>query len=89
MISGSIYDMPNLTAVPVIASFSEKGELRPLYFGYEHESIKILSYKITGTQTFNTRFQCEYENYGTRKQVELYYNDKTRTWFIDTAKKIS
>ena len=42
IVSKNNFDAPNLVPVPVIASFSPDGKVRPLYLKWDGESVKIL-----------------------------------------------
>ena len=71
IVSKNNFDAPNLVPVPVIASFSPDGKVRPLYLKWDGESVKIL--------------ECVYEQYGLEKNIILYFNLRDHAWFIQSG----
>lgn len=85
IVSKNNFDAPNLIPVPVIASFSPDGKVRPLYLKWDGESVKILGCKIRREHEWAILFECVYEQYGLEKNIILYFNLRDHAWFIQTG----
>lgn len=79
----AIFDNKNLEPVPVIASFSADGEIKPLYVRLQNMSLKILSYCITDQNLAWMEYRCTVEDQGIRKTVKLSYYLHEPSWYWD------
>lgn len=85
VISKSVYDSPNIRCVPVIASFSSKGEIKPLYATINESQLKIDSYTVHIPSDGKNwvHFLCSVVDYGIRKEIILKYNITEHAWFVN------
>ena len=84
IVSKNNFDAPNLVPVPVIASFSPEGKVKPLYLKWDGESVEILGYKIRCEHEREIVYECVYEQSGLEKNVILYFNLRDHAWFVHT-----
>lgn len=83
IVANGNFDAPTSTAIPVIASFSANGEIKPLYFKYEGNSVQVLSYRIKQSTRIDMIYECMYDNFGTQKKVILRYHFSDHAWFLE------
>ena len=60
----AIFDNKKIEPVPVIASFSVDGEIKPLYVRLQNISLRIISYYITDQNLAWIEFRCTVEDQG-------------------------
>ncbi len=84
IISYGSFNPTSMTIVPVIASFSDEGKIRPLYLGVGRESYKILSsYELDNDPFCPVRiYRCEFDDHGRRRQIEITYHSRESFWSI-------
>ena len=80
-VSYSIADCFHVAAIPVIASFTPKGEIAPVYVRIEEEPLKVHSYFVLDRNIAGISFSCKLECHGIIRTVELYYSFSEHTWF--------
>ncbi len=59
IISRNSHDYAPVTIIPVIASFNEEGQIKPLYVGINGERYKIDSYWIRRSFSNQIEFSCK------------------------------
>lgn len=79
----AIFDNKKMEPVPVIASFSVDGEIKPLYVRLQNITLKILSYCIIDQNLAWIEFRCTVEDQGIRKNIKLYYYMHEPSWYWD------
>ena len=67
-------------AVPVVATFSNNGNIRPLYVQIKGERYKILSSLSREYGLDILTFNCTVENYGIRRELILTYHKNETCW---------
>lgn len=85
IISQSLYDSPNIRCIPAIASFSSKGEIKPLYATVNGSQLKIESYTIhipSDGQNW-IHFICSVIDQEIRKEITLQYSITEHAWFVN------
>ena len=70
------------TVVPVIASFNSKGQIKPLYFEYDGNQIKILKYAKSSHEFLLNGYDCIAEFDGYLRNVRLFY-DSQHMWHLE------
>lgn len=73
---------PNVIPVPVIATFSKGGEVRPLYFSVEEIRIKIDNIKWKQRRMDCIEFRCEITLSDRVDEVRLYYYTREQIWTL-------
>jgi len=67
--------------VPVIASFSTDGQIKPIYIRINGVSLKVT--KCTAHMThINPTFQCIVDDFGIAKPVKISYHPSTYSWIV-------
>ncbi len=79
--SYSTFNPACMTLVPVIASYSTAGEIRPLYVRIEDISYKIVSCKFISSVAL-LRFKCQIIDNNILRPLELTYHPKEFIWTI-------
>lgn len=74
-----------LTPVPIIASFSDKGKICPLYIKVDGERYHIESYRVINNIHPWLSFQCRITANNLRKEFELSFHEELHLWGIGTA----
>lgn len=82
IISKTMYDKSWMTEIPVIVSFSTKGDMLPLYIRYEGERYQILSAQELEVIGPIKEFLCIINVYGRKKQIKLTYYPREQIWTI-------
>ena len=77
----AIFDNKKMEPVPVIASFSVDGEIKPLYVRLQNESLKIIDFCILGQDLAWIKFRCVLVDQGIRKNIKLYYYMHEPSWY--------
>lgn len=85
IITKSLYDSPNIRCIPVIASFSSKGDIKPLYATVNGSQLKIDSYTIHIPSDGKNWiiFLCDIIEQGIRKEIKLQYSITEHAWFVN------
>lgn len=80
----SIYDdNPSVKPVPVIASFSDSGEIIPLYFKYDSCEYKIENIiSINKSSPLQIVFRCEIVDNNIKKQIKLSFMREDYCWLL-------
>lgn len=79
-----IFDVnPSVVPVPVIATFSKDGDVRPLYFAAEGIRIKIDNIKWKQKKMACIEFQCEITLSDRVDEVRLYYYTREQIWTLE------
>lgn len=80
----------HIRCVPVIAVFSSKGEIKPLYVTINGIQLKIESYSVQENTINNPasgnnwmHFLCDVTDQSIHKQIKLTYNISEHAWFVD------
>lgn len=79
--SSDIGKEPNYI-VPVIASFSTKGGVQPLYFQFDEKTIKVMSVHWCEKKYDSFRFECTAELGGYVREVNLTFFPADNRWFM-------
>lgn len=79
--SSDIGKEPNYI-VPVIASFSTKGGVQPLYFQFDEKTIKVMSVHWCEKKYDSFRFECTAELDGYVREVNLTFFPADNRWFM-------
>lgn len=82
MISDAMKNASHIKPVPVIASFSSKGELVPLYTTINGVKLKIEQPFITREMHEWIHFTCFVVDNNIRKQIQLMYKTSESVWFV-------
>lgn len=72
-----------IVPVPVIATFSKEGEVRPLYFSAEGIRIKIDNIKWKQRRVDYIEFRCEITLSDRVEEIRLYYYTKEQIWTLE------
>lgn len=84
MISECLASCSHLICVPVIASFSSKGEIKPLYVSVSGVQLKIENFTIENDRDFVwSNFFCVVIDNDIKKRIKLCYHFQEHAWFID------
>ena len=59
IVSTNSYDYIPVSIIPVIASFNEEGQIKPLYVGIDGERYKVQSYWIRRSFSNQIEFNCK------------------------------
>lgn len=68
--------------VPVIASFSTKGGVQPLYFQFDEKTIKVMSVHWCEKKYNAFHFECTAELDGYIREVNLTFFPNENRWFM-------
>ncbi len=68
--------------VPVIASFSTKGGVQPLYFQFDEKTIKVMSVHWCEKKYDAFYFECTAELDGYIREVNLTFFPNENRWFM-------
>lgn len=80
--SSSVFDTPNIIIVPVIASFSAGGEIKPLYVRLDGNAYKIYSSSQLHSARSKRRYRCEITENDTVIFIELTYHLHECAWSV-------
>lgn len=69
------------STVPVIASFSTNGTIRPLYVRINGVSLKIIQC-TSHMNHIHPTFDCIVDDYGIAKNIKISYNPSTHSWLV-------
>lgn len=69
--------------VPVIASFSNDGRLKPLYIEVNGESYRIIKVVENWNTSQVITYKCQIENYGKIQDINLLYSRQDLTWKLN------
>ena len=79
---------PELTPLPVIATYSADGDFRPLYFQLDGNCVKIENIKWSNVNAdSSTFFCCEVMDGEYVREFVLVYIYSQHRWFLDTKKR--
>lgn len=59
ILSQNSHDYLNMQIVPVIASFNDDGQIKPLYVGIQGQRYKVDSYWVRRSFSNQIEFQCK------------------------------
>ena len=82
ILSLNSHDYLQMQTVPVIASFNDEGQIKPLYVGINGERYKVLSYWVRRSFSNQIEFQCKLADQGILKPVILTYYQNECIWTI-------
>ena len=74
---------PRVVPVPVIATFSKDGDVRPLYFSAEGIRIKVDNIKWKQQKMAYIEFRCEITLSDRVEEVRLYYYTREQIWLLE------
>lgn len=77
-----IYEFYGAKAVPVVASFSKEGQVKPLYVRIENESVKILSTKVIATSMHAIAFTAIVVSNNIQRTIKLLYKTNENIWRV-------
>lgn len=70
-----------MTAIPVIASFSADGQIKPLYVRINGADLKVLQFTMYNPYNIPT-FNCIVDDSDVEKHIKISYNLSQHTWFF-------
>lgn len=73
---------PKHKTVPVICSFDDRGQMRPLYVRINGEAFKICSSQEKTSFSHASVFQCEIADHGILKSLTLEYRYREHLWLM-------
>ena len=82
ILSNNSHDYLPIQIVPVIASFNDEGQIRPLYVGINGERYKVESYWVRRSFSNQIEFQCKLIDQDMLKPVVLTYYQNECIWTI-------
>ena len=82
ILSHNSHDYLPIQIVPVIASFNDEGQIRPLYVGINGERYKVESYWVRRSFSNQIEFQCKLIDQDMLKPVVLTYYQNECIWTI-------
>ncbi len=82
IISRNSHDYAPVRIIPVIASFNEEGQLKPLYVGIDGERYKVHSYWIRRSFSNQIEFNCKLILGKTLQTVIITYYMNECIWTI-------
>ncbi len=59
IVSLNSHDYEPVTIIPVIASFNDEGQIKPLYVGIDGERYKVASYWVRRSFSNQIEFSCK------------------------------
>ena len=69
------------STVPVIASFSTNGEIRPLYVRINGVSLKVM--QCTSHMNYgHPTFDCVVDDFGIAKNIKICYHPTSYSWMV-------
>ena len=71
ILSQNSHDYLQMQTVPVIASFNDAGQIKPLYVGIDGERYKVHSYWVRRSFSNQIEFQCKLADQGILRPVIL------------------
>lgn len=82
ILSINSHDYLPVTIIPVIASFNDDGQIKPLYLGINSERYKVESYWIRRSFTNQIEFCCKIIINGTLRPIIITYYINECIWTI-------
>lgn len=82
ILSQNSHDYLQMQIVPVIASFNDEGQIKPLYVGIDGERYKVQSYWIRRSFSNQIEFQCKLIVGNTLKIIIITYYLNECVWTI-------
>lgn len=82
IVSLNSHDYMPMQIVPVIASFNDDGQIKPLYVGINGERYKITSYRIRRCFSNQIEFHCNLIVQNMQKTIILTYYLNECIWTI-------
>ena len=77
-----VVNVEEQSIVPVIASFSVSGDMKPIYFSAEGIRLKIDNIKWSEQKTWGIRYRCEVTVQDRVETVDLCYYFTKKIWTI-------
>jgi len=69
------------TTVPVIASFTMDGKIKPLYIRINGVPLHVM--QCTAHMSYiNPTFDCVVDDFGIAKPIKISYHPSTHTWLV-------
>ena len=87
ILSQNSHDLLPMQIVPVIASFNDDGQIKPLYVGINGERYKVESYWVRRSFSNQIEFQCKLIDQDMLKPVVLTYYQNECIWTIPKGVK--
>jgi hypothetical protein len=87
IVSYTSFDYEPVTMLPVIASFSDDGHIRPLYVRIAGESYKVDSYWVRSQFTNQIDFNCKLIVHDCLKPLLITYHVRECLWTIPKLKE--
>lgn len=82
ILSQNSHDYLQMQTVPVIASFNDEGQIKPLYVGINGERYKVQSYWVRRSFSNQIEFQCKLVDQNIVKPVIITYYLNECIWTI-------
>lgn len=82
ILSQNSHDYLQMQTVPVIASFNDEGQIKPLYVGINGERYKVQSYWVRRSFSNQIEFQCKLIVGDTLKIIIITYYLNECVWTI-------
>ena len=82
ILSLNSHDYLQMQTVPVIASFNDEGQIKPLYVGIDGERYKVHSYWVRRSFSNQIEFQCKLIVGDTLKIIIITYYLNECVWTI-------
>ena len=82
ILSQNSHDYLQMKTVPVIASFNDEGQIKPLYVGIDGERYKVHSYWVRRSFSNQIEFQCKLIVGDTLKIIIITYYLNECVWTI-------
>ena len=82
ILSQNSHDLLPMQIVPVIASFNDDGQIKPLYVGINGERYKVASYGVRRSFSNQIEFHCKLIDQDLLKPVIITYYQNECIWTI-------
>ena len=82
ILSQNSHDLLPMQIVPVIASFNDDGQIKPLYVGINGERYKVASYWVRRSFSNQIEFHCKLIDQDLLKPVIITYYENECIWTI-------
>lgn len=82
ILSQNSHDYLQMQTIPVIASFNDEGQIKPLYVGIDGERYKVHSYWVRRSFSNQIEFQCKLIVGDTLKIIIITYYLNECVWTI-------
>ena len=82
IVSHSIFDIKEYKALQVIASFTTKGIMKPIYVRIIDISFQVISFSILHENLSTLDYKCTINDNGISKIIYLIYAKTEHAWFL-------